>query len=361
MPSFLKFLFQRILSAILTLFIITVVLYGVIALAPLDMRLSLYLPKNINARIASDEVLWQQVKNQIIEKYHLSDSFPIQYATWVKTFFTQNWGYSISLKDEVLNVILNRMPATIELAFYSLLLLIPLSLLSGILAANQEHRTADRLIRSISTLTTSIPTFILALFLLAVFYVGLGWFSPNRISQSISLELSTLSSFKSFTGFLTVDGLLNLRPDICLDAFRHLVLPVSTLSLGYWAVLTRLTRIGMIEELKKDYITAAKARGLPPRLILWKHTLRNILPPFLTNTALTAAAIVSGVFVVERIYLWPGISSMIMRDGFFQPDPAAVLGFVIYSVIMVLALMFILDLLQAFINPLTSIEVQPNE
>ncbi len=361
MPSFLKFFIQRTLAAIITFIIITVILYGVIALAPLEMRLSLYLPKNINARIASDEVLWQQIKNQVIEKYHLSDPFPIQYVTWLKTFFTQKWGYSISLKGEVLTAILERMPATLELAVYSLLVLIPLSLFSGILSASNQHRMSDRLIRSISTFTTSIPTFILALFLLAIFYVGLGWFSPGRISQNIGIELNTISSFKTFTGFLTIDGFLNLRPDISLDAFRHLVLPVLTLSLGYWALLTRLTRTVMIEELKKDYITAAQARGLPPRLILWRHALRNILPPFLTNTALTAAAIVSGVFVVERIYLWPGISSIIMRDGFFQPDPPAVLGFVIYSIIMVLILMVILDIIQALINPLASLEVQPNE
>ncbi len=96
--------------------------------------------------------------------------------------------------------------------------------------------------------------------------------------------------------------------------------------------------------------------GLPPRLIFWRHALRNILPTFLTNTALTAAAIVSGVFVIERIYLWPGISSIIMRNDGFQPDPPAVLGFIIYSVIMVLGIMLILDVLHALVNPRFSLK-----
>lgn len=351
MKAFFKFLFKRLLAGLLTLFLLTFILYGVIALAPLEMRLSLYLPENINPRFLDDPILWQQIRDQIIQKNHLNDPFPVQYLIWLKSLLMERGGYSITLKQLTLDAIQKRLPATLELTFYSLLLLIPLSLGSGILAATQAHRPIDRLVRSISTMSTSIPTFILAFFLLAVFYVGLGWFAPDRLSQHISLEMRTFTDYKYYTGFLTIDGLLNLKPAITFDAIRHLVLPVVTLSLGYWALLTRLIRNAMLEELKKDYIIAAQARGLPPRLIFWRHALRNILPTFLTNTALTAAAIVSGVFVIERIYLWPGISSIIIRNDGFQPDPPAVLGFIIYSVIMVLSIMLILDVLQALVNP----------
>jgi len=149
---------------------------------------------------------------------------------------------------------------------------------------------------------------------------------------------------------LTIDGLLNGRLDISLDAIRHLVLPVVTLSLFHWATLGRVTRTSVIEELDKDYIVAAHARGLSPRRILWGHVLRNAAVPGLTSSALSAASLITGVYVVEVVFGWPGVSKLI-TDSMWQPDVALAAGFAVYSVLAVLSLMVLLDIIQAIVDP----------
>jgi peptide/nickel transport system permease protein len=159
------------------------------------------------------------------------------------------------------------------------------------------------------------------------------------------------SSFTSYTGLLTVDGLLNGRLDISLEALRHLVLPVFTLSLAHWATLGRVTRAAMIEELGKEYVVAARSRGLPNRWVIWRHAFRNAAPPALTSTALTAASLVTGVYIIEAVFDFPGVSTLITRGLGYIPDTALAVGFAVYSVLVVLLLMLALDIIQASINP----------
>ena len=154
-----------------------------------------------------------------------------------------------------------------------------------------------------------------------------------------------------FTGLLTIDGFLNGKPEVSLDAARHLVLPVFTLSLYHWATLARITRSLVNEELGKEYILAAKARGFSSRRVLWRHALKNALAPALASSLLSAASLVTGVFVVEIIYNFPGVSDLVVRGFSFVPDTFAVLGFAVYSLLLVLMLMLVLDLLLALIDP----------
>jgi peptide/nickel transport system permease protein len=199
-------------------------------------------------------------------------------------------------------------------------------------------------------LSTSTPSFILALVLLSVFYVQLDWFAPGRISFDYSMEISE-ETFRQVTGMLTVDSLLNGRPDIFWDACRHLVMPVFTLSLYHWATLGRIARTSMINERGREYIVSARARGLGERRVVWRHAFRNMLSPSLTSIALSATSIITGVFVVEIIFNFNGVSKVILSAMGGVPDAPAALGFAVYSVLMVLILMFILDVLQALLDP----------
>jgi len=132
--------------------------------------------------------------------------------------------------------LLNRTPITLELGIYSLLLLIPLGLLSGVFAGWKRSGVFDRLFRGVAFLSTSTPSFILALVLLSIFYIQLDWFAPGRISSQYGMEISS-DLFRQVTGMLTIDSLLNGRLDIFWDAWRHLVMPIFTLSLYHWATL----------------------------------------------------------------------------------------------------------------------------
>jgi ABC-type dipeptide/oligopeptide/nickel transport system permease component len=162
--------------------------------------------------------------------------------------------------------------------------------------------------------------------------------------------MTNSSSFRTFTGLLTIDGLLNGRPEVTLAAARHLVMPVISLSLFHWATLGRVTRASVIEEVNKGYVTAAHARGLPRSRILWGHTVPNVLVPSLTASALSAATLITGVYVIELVFGWPGVSRLI-TNSMWQPDVAMASGFAVYSVVAVLSVMILLDIVQLVVDP----------
>ncbi len=343
----LKFLVRRVLFMAITFVVITAALYGVLMLAPVEARATLYLPRG------ESYPSYAMIRG-IIEDHDLDDPYPVQYVRWLGKLLRGDWGWSPSLRDDALAAMVRRTPVTAELTLWSVVLFIPLGILSGAVAAWGRGRAADHGFRLLAFVGTSIPPFILGLMLLAVFYVGLRWFPMGRLSLSSEL-LVTSAGFKTVTGLLVVDGLLNGRPDITLDALRHLVLPVFTLSVAHWATLGRVTRAAMFEELNKDYINTARGKGLSWRQALWRHALRNAMLPALNSAGLSAATLVTGVFVVEVIFSLPGVSAPLTIStryaGMLIPDIAATMGFAVYGILLVLPLMFVLDVLQMVIDP----------
>jgi ABC-type dipeptide/oligopeptide/nickel transport system permease component len=348
MPPFLQFVIRRFLVIPISLLIITLVLYGGVMLTPPEARATLYYPPKMNPNMTEEQML--RFQEAIIERHHLRDPFLIQYGYWVRSLFDGTWGYSPSMGEFVLPALLKRTPITLELGFYSLLLLVPLGLFSGVIAGWKRSGAFDRLFRAFAFLSTSTPSFILALVLLSAFYINLGWFAPERISLPYSLELSK-DTFRSVTGFLTIDSLLNGRTDIFLDAWKHLAMPIFTLSLYHWATLGRIARASIINERNKEYILSARARGIAERRVIWHHAFRNMLTPSLTSIALSATSIITGVFVAEIIFDFNGVSGVILSAMSGIPDAPAALGFAMYSVLIVLILMFMLDVIQAALDP----------
>lgn len=346
--DFLKFALRRLLAIPITLILVTAVLYAIIMLAPPEERAMLYWPPNtrndLPAHIAEAKL------QQIIAENGLNDSYPRQYWHWISGLARGDWGFSPVVNDEVLSVLLNRTPVTAELTLYSILFLIPLGLISGVIAGWRQGGRFDTQFRLAAFAATSIPPFILGLFLLSIFYIGLNWFPPGR-TGILELSIKSRTTFQPITGLLTIDGLLNGRFDVTIDAFRHLVLPVFTLSLVHWATLGRVTRAAIISEKGKDYITAAYARGLVPRAVIWRHALRNALLPALTSTMLSAASLLTSVFVVEKIFNLKGLSELITWGMNGTPDAPLALGFAVYSVLLVMPLMLALDFIKAGIDP----------
>jgi len=348
MPPLLQFIIRRFLVVPVSLIVITMVLYGGVMLTPPEARAQLYFPQRMNQNL-SDEQL-ERFTEAIIKRYHLRDPYLVQYGYWVGSLFDGTWGYSQSLNAPVLPSLLQRTPVTLELTLYSLLLLIPIGLASGVIAGWNRSSAFDKFFRSSAFLGTSTPTFILAMVLISVFYINLDWFAPGRISLQYSLEISA-GGFNQYTGMLTLDSLLNGRLDIFVDAWRHLAMPVFTLSLYHWATLGRVTRATMILERDKEYITSARARGVSERKVVWHHAFYNMLSPSLTSMTLSAATIITGVFVSEIIFDFDGLSYVIVNAMRGVPDASAALGFAVYSVIIILLLMFVLDVLQAVFDP----------
>ena len=347
MKGLLQFFVRRLLTVVITLFIITAVIYAIVLMAPVESRAQLYLGKRLRNNLP-EEILQRHIE-YIIEEHGLDDPYPVQYFRWVSELLQGNWGWSPVLRADVLDVLLKRTPATLELTLYSLLLFIPLGLFTGALAGWNRRRLSDHAFRLFAFIGTSIPPFILGLVFISIFYVGLHLFLPGYLSTDQSMAVRG-SDFKTFTGLLTVDGLLNGMPDVSGDAARHLVMPVVTLSVFHWATLGRVTRASIIEEANKGYVTAARARGLPRRRILWGHAVPNVLVPSLTTSALGAAALITGVYVIEAVFGWPGVSKLI-TNSMWYPDVAMAAGFAVYSVLAVLAVMILLDIIQIFADP----------
>lgn len=351
MPPLLKFIVRRMLTIPITLLVITAVLYGIIMFTPADQRAMLYFPSSAGADRMSPEQM-QRLIDRIIIEHGLDQPYPVQYMNWLGSMLRGEWGWSPVLRTQVLDFLVAHTPVTVELTLYSVLLFIPLGLVSGVQASRRRNRLPDHAFRLSAFMFTSIPPFILGLIMMSFFYVGLRWFAPGRLGQAQEYIVES-PAFKTFTGLLTIDGLLNGRLDIVLDALKHLVMPVLTLSAFYWATLSRVTRASMLDETNKEYIIAAEARGIPSHRIAWRHMLRNALVPALTSSGLAAASLIGGVYVVEVVFNLHGVSELFAGVAARSnvPDAPSALGFGVYSVFAVLLVMFILDVIQAIVDP----------
>jgi peptide/nickel transport system permease protein len=348
MPPFLRFLVRRLLVIPVSLFITTATLFAILNLASPEARAQVYLPSRLPSFITQERL--DRLIELIVREHGLDDPFPIQYVRWLSGLARGDWGYSPALDGDILPSLIARAPATAELALYTSLFFIPLGLLSGVVAARRRDGLADTTFRLSAFIGTSIPPFVLGLFLLSIFYVAVRWFPPERLSQATAQIVSS-GPFRTYTGLLTVDGLLNGAPGVTLDALRHLVLPVLTLSLSHWATLGRLTRGSLLEEMEKSYVLAARARGVPDRRVVWRHAFRNAIVPALNSTALSAASLVTGIYVVEVVFNFNGMAELVVRSVSATPDVGLAVGFAVLSVLLVLPLMFALDVIQALLDP----------
>lgn len=345
LPPLLTFTIRRFLTIPVSMLIITMLLYAGVMLTPVDTRARLYLPPEKGGQNASEQVLRNYIK-----QYHLNEPYLVQYTYWAAGLLRGKWGFSPIFNEDVLVVLLKLTPATAELTLYSMLVFVPLGLVGGVFAGWQQRKLADNIFRFTAFFVTSLPPIVLALMMIAFFYANLGWFAPGRLSSAFSYQL-TPENFHIYTGLYSLDGLLNRRPDVTVDALRHLAMPVMTLALLHWATLARITRVTTIAEKRKDYIIAGRARGIRESQLAWKHAFRNVMAPAFTSMTLSAASLVTGVFVVEIIFSYRGVSDLIVKSMRGTPDAPAALGFAVYSSLIVLILMFILDVIQAALDP----------
>ena len=344
----LRRLFFSILRSVITLVLITAILYATIMLTPPETRATLYMPKNPSPHMTEEQ--YENLLQQMIVKYRLDDPFPVQYMRWAGNLLTGNWGYSPNLQEDVFTALLRRVPATLELTFYAVLIYFPLGLLSGMLSGTRKGSLIDRLFRTTAFVATSLTPMILAIIMIVVFYISLRWFAPGRLSYAFT-SLVESNEFRSYTGFLTIDGFLNKNPELSLDAFRHIAMPALTLAFAQWAIIGRITRATIIEENQKEYITAGRARGIRERTLAWRYALGNAAGPVLTHTMLTAASLMTSVFVVETIFNYTGLSTVGVKSLGGIADAPSAMGFSIYCTILVLLITTVLDLLKTVIDP----------
>ena len=336
------YVIRRLLLLVPTLIGVTLLIFAVIQLFGPMQRASLYLgesPKDIGSI------------EKVIEKYHLNDPVYIQYFGWIREVLHGNLGWSKSINYPVTKALFERIPATAEITLFSAPLIILVGIYLGVKSAVHRDSVIDHATRTLSIVGWSLPTFWFGLILISVFFVGLGWFPTGRLSPNLqSFVLSPASEWNRYTGLYTIDGLLNGRLDITLDALRHLVLPVVTLVVVIIALIIRVMRSSMLEALNKGYIITARAKGLHKNEVINKHARRNALIPVVTISGMLIAGMLTGLVITEYIFNIPGIG-MFAANAAIELDIPAVLGFALLSACVIIIANLMVDILYAYIDP----------
>lgn len=266
-----------------------------------------------------------------------------RFVHFLKNAAVGNFGYSYFHRRPVSAVILERLPATVELTVAALLIALLVAIPLGVLAAVRKNTWMDRLATLGSLLGISMPGFWFGLLLMLVFGVWMQWLP-------ISGRSDIASQVPIVTHFLTIDALLALNFEVFASAMSHLVLPALTLGLPMAAVLTRVTRTSMLEVLRQDYVTFAHAKGLTTRRVLFVHALRNALIPTVTMAALEVGSLLGGSMIVETIFGWPGLGRVVVESIFTRNYPLIQAAILLYALTYVMV-NFFADLLYTVLNP----------
>ncbi len=223
-----------------------------------------------------------------------------QYAVFLGRILRGDLGRSIFSKVDVAAELKARFPATFELTVGAMLIALLIALPAGIAAAIRKNSVFDMLVMTGALIGVSMPIFWLGLLLIYVFAVYLHWLPPSG-------RLGIETSFQPVTGLLLLDSLLRGRLDVFVDALRHLALPSLALGSIPAAVIARMMRSSMLEILTQDYVRTARAKGLPERVVIYKHALKNAMLPVITIIGLWFGTLLTGAILTETIFNWPGI------------------------------------------------------
>jgi dipeptide transport system permease protein len=333
------YIVRRLLLVVPVLIGVTLLIFAVTQLFDPYMRASLYISDPRQARNIG----------AIIEKYGLNQPFYIQYFRWLDQILHGNLGWSQSVHMRVLDALKTYFPATAELVLYAAPLTIIVGIFLGKVAAVKKDTAIDHATRILAIIGWSLPSFWLGIVLLAIFYGGFGIFGPGRLSTwAESLVLS--GEVKVYTGLYTIDSILNLNGALLLDALSHLVLPVTTLVTINIALLMRVMRSSMLEQLNKTYVLAARARGLDEKAVIDRHVTKNALIPVVTLSGLLTAGMLSGMVITETVFEFKGIGYFAAHAA-TQLDIPAVLGFALFAGFLFVIANLIVDILYAYIDP----------
>lgn len=331
----------------------TILLFAAAQLLDPYQRLALYV-KNPSQLKGGKEQL-----DRMLVKYGLTDSPLVQYGRWLEKIVQGDFGWSETAHTTVLEGFRSRFPATAELALYVVPIIIFLSIWLGVKAAVYHNRWFDHLTRFFSTSAYAIPTFVLGILLLMIFYGLLNrrltagpfadWFAPGRLSQWAADVLNS-PTYHQYTGMVTIDALLNGRLDIFWNGLGHLILPVITLTTVSIAGQLRVMRSSMLETLRQDYVRTARSKGLPEKVVINKHARRNALIPMATLVAYLIIGFLGGVVITETIFNYPGVGQWAASSA-LSLDMPAVLFYLTFSVFSVVLANLVVDLLYTVLDP----------
>lgn len=312
MSPVLRFLTRRIAHSLVVLFGVLVVVFALVQLVPGDpVRIALgtrYTPEAYEALRAASGL-----DRPIVE----------QFLTYVGSALTGDLGVSFRNGDPVAEILADRLPATVSLAAFGIVVALLIAVPAGIYSALREGKIGDVIVRVSSQFGVSIPDFWMGILLIALFSTTLGWLPTSGYRPL----------FEDPGGWLS-----------------HLVLPGLTVGLVAAAILTRYVRAAVLEVAAMGYVRTARSKGLSPRVVTMRHTVRNAMVPILTVTGIQLATILGGVIVVEVVFAWPGLGRLVFNSVAARDYPV-IQGAVLLIAVLFLLVNLIVDMLYAVVDP----------
>jgi peptide/nickel transport system permease protein len=335
------FVIRRFLLLVFVLFGVSVLIFGILMTFSPERRAAAYVTTP------------QQAKDipRLIQQFGLDDPFYIQYVRWMREILRGNMGWSLVAARPVGEAFWRYLPVTLEMNLFAAPIVIIFGIWLGTVSGIHRDTWIDHGTRIFAIVGWSLPTFLFALVLLMVFYGYFQLFSPGVLSDKFTMFiLDNPETFKRFTGMYTIDGILNGRLDIALDGLRHLVLPVLTYVIVVVALNMRVMRSGMIEELSKDYVITARAKGADKKTIHIKHARRNALLPVVTVAGQLVALSMEGSVSVEVVFNRQGIGWWLAESA-TQLDMPVLMCICLFMGIVFVITNLTLDILYAYIDP----------
>lgn len=325
---------ERLLMTIPIMFLVAVVVFLFMRLTPGDP---------VDIMMGQGGAVSAGEMEQLRHEFHLDEPLHIQLWLFLKDAVRGDLGYSYVQKRPVITLIAERLPATIELALGALLFALLIAMPIGVISAVRQNSVIDRLSMAGAFLGISMPAFWLGIILILVFAVALKWL-PVQDRIDYGLDLRTV------TGLYVLDSLFTGNGPALVSSLKHLVLPSVTLGAAVAAVVARVLRSSMLETLRSDYVTLARAKGAPERGVVLKHALRNALIPTVTVVGLQVGVLLGGNMIVETVFGWPGLGRLTV-DAIFKRDFPLVQGAVmVYAFTFVMANL-VVDVLYTYLNP----------
>ena len=308
----LKFLPRRLLQLVPTLFLVSVIIFGLQQLLPGD-------PALVMAGEERDPAVIEQIRRQ----YRLDQPLPVQYVYWVGNVLTGNLGESMRIKQPVSELIAAKLPVTVQLATMAMAFALAIGIPAGILSAVKKGSAWDVGANVFALWGLSTPNFWLGIMLIFLFSVKLGWLPASGF----------VSPFEDWRQSLATT-----------------VMPAFVLGNAIAAVLMRHMRSAMLQAMQSDYVRTARAKGLVEKKVILKHALRNALTPVITLGALEFGTLLSGAVLTEQVFSIPGFGKLIV-DAVFNRDYAVVQGVVLVTATVYILLNLLADVLYVLVNP----------
>jgi ABC-type dipeptide/oligopeptide/nickel transport system permease component len=327
-----RLILERLISTIVTLFGAAVIVFVMVRLAPGNPIAMMLPPGATDADIARLKVL-----------YGLDKSIPEQFVIWLAHALQGDFGASISLRQDVMGIILSRLPATLELSLLALVFAVAIGGTLAIVATRFRGRAPEAGIDLINGMSLSIPDFLWGLTFILLLGVAFPIFAiSGRISPDLHVPFTTQ--------FLLFESLVRLRFDIFADLMNHMLMPALALALPLAAVIAQLLKTSLKETMRQDYIMLAYTKGFSEYQVLFREALRNAALPTLTLIGVQFTFLIGGTVIVERIFSYQGLGNLAI-DAVINRDLPLIQGIILIFAVLFIAINLIVDMAYAWLNP----------